>query len=115
MWGVRHGSPLLILLQVIATGYLPVSLIRITGMQKRDHETKTVNFAENTNIFLRDITCLNRIKVILKLYEDKLFKNQSLWAKAYENRVDQPGQMEWSQFSTNIPLITPIGTKKVKV
>ena len=34
---------------------------KIKGIQIGDHETKIVNFAGNTTIFLRDITCLNRI------------------------------------------------------
>ena len=38
-----------------------------------DPEIKIVNFTDNTTIFLRDITFLNRIQVILRLYEkDKL-------------------------------------------
>ena len=46
---------------------------RIKRIQIGDHEIKTVNFADNITIFLRDITCLNRIQVILRLYEkDKL-------------------------------------------
>ena len=40
----------------------------------------------------------------------KLFKSQALWAGAYKNRIDKPGQMEWLQFS-----ITQIGSKQVKV
>ena len=43
---------------------------RIKGIQIGDHDTKIVNFADNTTIFLRDITCLNRIQVILKPYEN---------------------------------------------
>ena len=43
---------------------------RIKGIQIGDHEIKKVNFADDTNIFLRDITCLDSIQVILKLYED---------------------------------------------
>ena len=43
---------------------------RIKGIQIGDHEIKIVNFADNTTIFLRDITCLNRIQVILKPYEN---------------------------------------------
>ena len=43
---------------------------RIKGIQIGDHEIKIVNFADNTTIFLRDITCLDRMQVILKLYED---------------------------------------------
>ena len=39
-------------------------------MQIGDHDIKIVNFADNTTIFLRDITCLNRIQVILKPYEN---------------------------------------------
>ena len=46
---------------------------RIRGIQIGNHEIKIVNFTDNTTIFLRDITCLNRIQVILRLYEkDKL-------------------------------------------
>ena len=46
---------------------------RIKGIQIGGHEIKIVNFTGNTTIFLRDITCLNRIQVILRLYEkDKL-------------------------------------------
>ena len=44
---------------------------RIKGMQIGGHEIKLVNFTNDTTIFLlRDITCLDRIQVILKLYED---------------------------------------------
>ena len=46
---------------------------RMKGKQVRDHEIKIVDFTHNTTIFLRDITCLNRIQVILRLNEkDKL-------------------------------------------
>ena len=46
---------------------------RIKEMQIRDHEIKIVNFAETATMSLRDITCFNRIQVILRLYEkDKL-------------------------------------------
>ena len=46
---------------------------RVKGIQIGDHEIKIVTFTDNTTIFLRDITCLNRIQVILRLFEkDKL-------------------------------------------
>ena len=46
---------------------------RIKGIQVGDHEIKIVSFTGNTTIFVRNITCLNRIQVILRLYEkDKL-------------------------------------------
>ena len=46
---------------------------RIKRIEIVDHEIKIVNVTDNTTIFLRDITCLNRIQVILRLYgEDKL-------------------------------------------
>ena len=56
---------------------VPANLInadkRIKGIQIGNHEIKIVNFTVNTIIFLRDITCLNRIQVILRLNEkDKL-------------------------------------------
>ena len=46
---------------------------KIKGIHIGDHEIKVVNFTDNNTIFLKDITCLNRIQVILRLYEkDKL-------------------------------------------
>ena len=32
---------------------------------------KIVNFADNIAIYLRDITCINSIQVIMKLYENE--------------------------------------------
>ena len=70
---VRLGSLLSMLLYTFAAEIL-VNLInadkRIKGIQIGDHDIKIVNFADNTTIFLRDITCLNRIQVILKPYEN---------------------------------------------
>ena len=43
---------------------------RIKEMQKGDHEIKTINFTDNTTVSLRDITWINRIQVILRLYEN---------------------------------------------
>ena len=42
---------------------------RIKRIQIGEHEIKIGNFTDNTIIFLRDITCLNRMQVILRLYE----------------------------------------------
>ena len=70
---VRQGCLLSMLLYNIAAEVL-ANLInadkRIKGIQIGDHEIKIVNFTDNTTIFLRDITCLNRIQVILKPYEN---------------------------------------------
>ena len=70
---VRQGSLLSMLLYNIAAEVL-ANLInadkRIKGIQIRDHDIKIVNFADNTTIFSRDITCINRIQVILKPYEN---------------------------------------------
>ena len=63
---------------------------------------KMKNFADDANIFLRDITCLNRMQAILKLYHDvSNLKINFLKANPYElehikNRNDQPKQIEWS-------------------
>ena len=63
---VRQWCQLSKLLYNIVTEVL-VNLIntdkRIKGIQIGDHETKIVNFTDNTIIFLRDITYLNRIQV----------------------------------------------------
>ena len=54
-------------------------------------------------MFVRDITCLNRI-----LYEDaysskiNFSKSRVLWAGAYQNRINQQGQMKRSQSSIKI-------------
>ena len=70
---VRQGCLLSTLVYNVAAEVLP-NLInadkRIKGIQIGDHEIKIVNFTDNTTIFLRDITCLNRIQVILKPYEN---------------------------------------------
>ena len=50
---------------------------RIKGVQIGDHEIKIVNLTDNTTIFLGDITCLNKIQVILTQYEkDELVQRQ---------------------------------------
>ena len=88
--------------------YFPVSLIRIKEIQIGDHEDKIVNVADDITIFLRDINCLNWIQVILELYEDgSISKLNFLKTKDYglehiKKRIDQPGQMQWSQFSIKI-------------
>ena len=59
--------------------------MRIKRIQIRDHEIKIVNFVDDTTIFLRDITCLNRIQVILEFYEDaSSLKINFLKANPYE-------------------------------
>ena len=70
MRGVRQGCPFSMLLYIIAAEMMLISLIRIKGIQIEGHEIKIVNSADGTTIFLKDITCLSRIQVILKLYED---------------------------------------------
>ena len=50
--------------------YLPISLKRIKRIQVRDREINSVNFADHEIFFLVDITYLNKIQIILKLYED---------------------------------------------
>ena len=52
---------------------------RIKGMQIGDHEIKILNFADNTTIFLRDITCLDRIQVILKLCKNVSSSKINFW------------------------------------
>ena len=70
---IRQGCLLSMLLYNIAAEVL-ANLINadkmIKGIQIGDHEIKIVNFTENTTIFLRDITCLNRTQVILRLYKN---------------------------------------------
>ena len=62
------------------------------------HEIKIVNFVDYITIFLRDIACLNRIQVILKLYEDtsssKINFCRTVWVGGYKNKTNQPEQVE---------------------
>ena len=73
---------------------------RIKVIQIGDHEIQIVNFTDITTIFLRDITYLNGMQVVLRLYEKdkvaqrKFFQNPSLYAGAYKNRIQTPGPLE---------------------
>ena len=70
---VCQGRLFSILLYIIATEVLASfnnANKRIKGKQIRDHGIKTLNFTDDVTIFLRDVTCLDRRQVILKLYED---------------------------------------------
>ena len=126
---VRQGCLLSMLLYNIVAKVL-ASFInadkRIKGIRIGDHEIKIANITDNTTIFLRDITCLNRIQVIWRLYEkDKLAQRQffqkakHLWGGGYKNRIHQPGQLDQSQFPikylklilVNLFSRTPNGTK----
>ena len=71
MQGVCQGRPLSSVLYIRATEVLANFIDadnRIKGVKIGDHEIKLVNFADDITIFLGEITCLNRIQVILKLY-----------------------------------------------
>ena len=70
---VRQGCLLSMLLYNIAIEVLPSSINtekRIKEIEIGDHDIKIVNFADNTTIFLTDITCRKRTQMILKLYEN---------------------------------------------
>ena len=41
-----------------------INFIRSKGIEIGDHEIKTVNFTDQTTIFLTPVTCLNGIKII---------------------------------------------------
>ena len=64
---VRQGCLLSMLLYNIAAEALDNHINadkRIKGIEIGDHDIGIVSFADNTPIFLRDITCLKRILVI---------------------------------------------------
>ena len=66
---VRQGFLLSILLYNIAVDVLANFINadkKIKRIQIGDHEIKISNFNENSTTFLENITCLNRIQVILK-------------------------------------------------
>ena len=55
-------------------------------MQIRDFEIKNVKFPNKTTIFQRDITCLNRIQVNLKLYKKQKRQKKKLAEKHFESQ-----------------------------
>ena len=68
---VHQGFPLSLVLYIVTAEVLANFIDadkRIKGLQTGDHEIKLVNFADDITMFLGDITCFNRIQVILKLY-----------------------------------------------
>ena len=70
---VHQGFPLSLVLYIVTAEVLANFIDadkRIKGLQTGDHEIKLVNFADDITMFLGDITCFNRIQVILKLYEE---------------------------------------------
>ena len=70
---VRQGRLLSMLLYIITIEVLANFINTdkmIKGIQIGNHEIKIENFADDTTIFLRDITCLIMIQVILKPYEN---------------------------------------------
>ena len=73
MQGVRQGCPLSMVLH-ITVAYVFANFIdadkRIEGIQIGDHEIKLVNLADEITFFLADITSLNRIHMIRKLFQE---------------------------------------------
>ena len=84
---VLQGCLLSMLLYNIASAALanPINTDkRIKRIQISGREIKIVNFTDNATIFFRDITCINRIQVILRLYlKDNFFKKPSLYGMVH--------------------------------
>ena len=82
---VRQGCLLSMHLYNIAAELL-ANLInaekRIKVIQIGDHEIKIVNFADINTIFLRDITYLNGMQVVLRLYEKDKLAQRKFFQKA---------------------------------
>ena len=105
--------------------YLSDSLVSIKRIQIGENEIKIVDFADDTTIFLTNMTCLNRMHVIFKLYKhtSSLQINFSK-TKSYgleHIKIELINQNRWNDL--NFPLkhlelilvtlssITPVGTK----
>ena len=78
---------------------------RIKGVQIGDHETKQQILLITPPIFLKDIICLIRMQVILKLYEASrskinFSKSQTLHAGSYKKELIK--QDKW--YGHNFPL-----------
>ena len=82
---------------------------RIKGLQTKDYGIKIVNFANDTTIFLRDITCL---EVIVKLFEDAS-RSKIKFSKSGASAKFPLKCMELTLVT--LFLITPNKKKQVKV
>ena len=72
MQGVRQGFQLSMVLHITVAEVLANFIDAdkgIKGIQIGDHEIKLLNFADEITFLLGDITCLNRIQMILKLFQ----------------------------------------------
>ena len=58
----------IITIEVLANSVYTDKMIK--GIQIGDHEIKIVNFADEITIFLKEITSLNRMQLILEVYEN---------------------------------------------
>ena len=58
----------IITIEVLANSVYTDKMIK--GIQIGDHEIKIVNFADEITIFLKENTCLNRMQLILEVYEN---------------------------------------------
>ena len=58
----------IITIEVLANSVYTDKMIK--GIQIGDYEIKIVNFADEITIFLKENTCLNRMQLILEVYEN---------------------------------------------
>ena len=68
--GFHQGCPLSMLLCIILAEVLAIFIdadTRIQGIQMGDHEIKTVNFADDTTIFLRHFSYLNQNRINFRI------------------------------------------------
>ena len=68
--GLYQASPFSMMLCITVAEVITVfsdTDSRIKSIQVGDHEIKTVNFADDTTIFLGGFSCLTKIKLIFKL------------------------------------------------
>ena len=78
--GFHQVCPLSILLCMIVAEVLVDGDMKIKGIQIGDHKIKIVNFADDTTIFLRDLSCLNKTELILELSQ-KAFSSKISFSK----------------------------------
>ena len=84
----------------------------IRGIQIGDYEKKALNFADDINISSRDITCLIRIQVFLKLYEDAS-SSRTNFSKCQASVGFPLGHLELTLVT--LFSIAPNGTKSLKI
>ena len=111
--GVRQGRPLSGLLFVLGIELLNLAILandNIKGIKIGDEEVKITLYADDTTLFLRDLTSVNSLIEILDQFKNcsglelNKTKTEATWLCSWADRSDTPFGLRWPKNS-----IQPLG------